>query len=504
MERDRKGTGKIPLFLLILVILALLLPVKLCRADGTAVIVEVCTNESDLSVYVKNVGSGLTDVSAQIGTSPGGQVTYQGIGDMEFETLILIDNSLSIPRDMRGRTADFLEAFLEAKAPNEKIAVGVFSRNITYLTDFTSDASALKGAVASVSYQNQDTYITDMLYELLRDDYLGSGRDVYRRIVIIADGVDDDSLGYTVDELRLLIKEDPYPIYTIGCRTGSNDTELENLFSLSRQSQAEYFLMDSAEDIATITETLGRDREIVRFVVTPPDDLLDGSIKSVKINFSGQSVSREMRMPQQEMAAVIQTSEPETVVEESTVVESGEPAEEETAAMDEEAVRRAAAGKFILLVIVVWIFIIAAFITWIAVLRSKKKRKQELADAQDLMALRRQELRDALPGRTGIVLTDVHRPEKSFQAVLDPEAVVGRSGGDCRIVLDYDKSISGKHCVIYIKENKVMVRDLGSTNGTYVNGNRVTGQTGLKQGDILVLGQLEMKVGIMDCKRAAN
>lgn len=168
MERDRKGTGKIPLFLLILVILALLLPVKLCRADGTAVIVEVCTNESDLSVYVKNVGSGLTDVSAQIGTSPGGQVTYQGIGDMEFETLILIDNSLSIPRDMRGRTADFLEAFLEAKAPNEKIAVGVFSRNITYLTDFTSDASALKGAVASVSYQNQDTYITDMLYELLR------------------------------------------------------------------------------------------------------------------------------------------------------------------------------------------------------------------------------------------------------------------------------------------------------------------------------------------------
>lgn len=512
MGRDRKRTGKIPLLLLILAISALLLPVMLCRADGTAVIVEVCTNESDLSVYVKNAGGSLTDVSAQIGTSPGGQVAYQDIGNLEFETLILIDNSLSIPKDMRSRTADFLEAFLEAKAPNEKIAVGVFSRNITYLTDFTSDAGVLKDAAASVSYQNQDTYITDMLYELLRDDYLGSRRDVYRRIVIIADGVDDESLGYTVDELRQLIREDTYPIYTIGCKTGSNDTELENLFSLSRQSQAEYFLMDSAEDISAIAEALGRDREIVKFVITPPEDLLDGSIKSVKINFSGQSVSREVRMPQQEMAVVVQTSEPETVVKESTVVESGESTEEETMAVEEETVRNAAAGEFILhcsavmvkfLATWAWVEILAAFIILVVMLRGRKK-KMEFEDAQNLMELRIQELKDALPSEVRIVLTDVHMPQKSFQTSLGSEVVAGRSRGNCGIVLDYDQSVSGRHCAIYMEKNKVMVRDLNSTNGTYVNGNRVMGQTELKQGDILVLGQLEMKVGIMDREGAAD
>ncbi|MDE7415209.1 MAG: hypothetical protein K2N44_02670 [Lachnospiraceae bacterium] len=53
--------------------------------------------------------------------------------------------------------------------------------------------------------------------------------------------------------------------------------------------------------------------------MTPPEVLLDGSIKSVKINFPGQSVSKEVRMPQQEMAVVVEASEPETVVEESTV-----------------------------------------------------------------------------------------------------------------------------------------------------------------------------------------
>ena len=188
-----RACNKIRKILLSLLMLVLFLPVSVCMADGLAVIVEVCTNETDVSIYVKNAGSSFTDITAQIGTSASSQITCQSIEDTAFETLVLIDNSLSIPKDMRSRTAEFLEAFLETKAPYEKIAIGVFSRDITYLTDFTSDENALKEAVSAISYQNQDTYITDMLYELMRDDYLGSKRDVYRRIVIIADGVDNES-----------------------------------------------------------------------------------------------------------------------------------------------------------------------------------------------------------------------------------------------------------------------------------------------------------------------
>lgn len=500
MKRGNRRKRKMLLFLLMLV---LLLPANVCLADGTAVIVEVCTNETDVSVYVKNAGSSLTDVTAQIGTFASSQVTCQGIGDTPFETLILIDNSLSIPKDMRSRTSEFLEAFFGAKAQNENMAVGVFSRDITYLTGFTSDQGALKEAADMISYQNQDTYITDMLYELLRDDYVGSQRDVYRRIIIIADGVDDESLGYTVDELRQLIREDTYPIYTIGCKTGKNDTELENLFSLSRQSNAEYFLMDSTEDITAVVDALVKDQEIVKVVVTPPADLLDGSIKSVKINFPEQSVSKEIRMPQQEKAEIATTSEPETV-EESPVEESEETTEEETSAVDEEALRKAAAKKFIITVIAVWTVIIAVFILLIVMWRYRKKQAREHVNAQDLMEQRRKELKDALPdaikqGETSIVLTDVHVPEKSFQALLAPEVVVGRSSAQCGMILDYDRSISGKHCTIYIENNKVMVRDLESTNGTFVNGRRITAQAELKQGDVLVLGQVEMKVSIMNC-----
>jgi len=502
MKREGKRIRKMLLFLMILV---LLLPAMPTLADGLAVIVEVCTNETDLSIYVKNAGDSLTDVTAQVGTSAVSEVSCQSIKDTEFETLILIDNSLSIPKDMRSRTSEFLEAFFSAKAPNEKIALGVFSRDITYLTGFTSDYDTLKEAAAAVSYQNQDTYITDMLYELLQDDYLGSKRDVYRRIIIIADGVDNESLGYTVDELKQLIKEDTYPIYTIGCKAGSNETELENLFALSRQSNAEYFLMDAKEDITAVVEALGKDQDIVKVTVTPMEELLDGSVKSVKINFPGESVSKEVRMPQQEMEVVVETSEPETVQEESSIVETEEQTQEETtSAVDEEALRRAAVKRLTMIVIAAWVVVILAVMIWIAVRRYKKKMNNERIDAQNLIEQRQRELQSALPdevrhGEIYLVLTDAREPEKHFQAPLNSEIIVGRSGGQNRIILDYDPSISGSHCVIYEREHKVMIRDLDSTNGTFVNGERISGQTELKQGDTLALGQLEMKVGIIIC-----
>lgn len=49
--------------------------------------------------------------------------------------------------------------------------------------------------------------------------------------------------------------------------------------------------------------------------------------------------------------------------------------------------------------------------------------------------------------------------------------VVGRSA-DCDVRIDH-KSVSKLHCVLALSDGLVMVRDLGSTNGTRVNGQRV-------------------------------
>ncbi len=50
--------------------------------------------------------------------------------------------------------------------------------------------------------------------------------------------------------------------------------------------------------------------------------------------------------------------------------------------------------------------------------------------------------------------------------------LVGRSGECCDVTIDH-KSVSKLHCVLVKTDGLVLVRDLGSTNGTRVNGQRV-------------------------------
>lgn len=58
--------------------------------------------------------------------------------------------------------------------------------------------------------------------------------------------------------------------------------------------------------------------------------------------------------------------------------------------------------------------------------------------------------------------------------LLKPELLVGRRGS-CDIRLDFD-NISGKHCALRIINGIWHVRDLGSTNGTTVNGTKLNSE----------------------------
>jgi adenylate cyclase len=51
-----------------------------------------------------------------------------------------------------------------------------------------------------------------------------------------------------------------------------------------------------------------------------------------------------------------------------------------------------------------------------------------------------------------------------------------------------DKIVSKEHCIVEIREGRYVLRDLGSLNGTYVNGDRVRGETPIKHGDEIALG----------------
>lgn len=75
---------------------------------------------------------------------------------------------------------------------------------------------------------------------------------------------------------------------------------------------------------------------------------------------------------------------------------------------------------------------------------------------------------------------------------LGPELTVGRAGG-CSIVLD-EQYVSQVHCRIFVRDGAVFAEDLGSTNGTWVNGSRAVGQMPARLGDRIQVGNVVMEV----------
>jgi pSer/pThr/pTyr-binding forkhead associated (FHA) protein len=69
-----------------------------------------------------------------------------------------------------------------------------------------------------------------------------------------------------------------------------------------------------------------------------------------------------------------------------------------------------------------------------------------------------------------------------------PKCLIGRSD-ECHL-RPKSEAISRRHCVVFIKDGQVMVRDLGSKNGTYVNGKRVSEDVVVKSGDEVHFGPL--------------
>ena len=67
------------------------------------------------------------------------------------------------------------------------------------------------------------------------------------------------------------------------------------------------------------------------------------------------------------------------------------------------------------------------------------------------------------------------------------ETTIGRKTTNDLVLID--DTISGLHCVILAEDDKAYIEDKGSTNGTYLNGERVMEKSEIKHGDMLTIGK---------------
>lgn len=85
--------------------------------------------------------------------------------------------------------------------------------------------------------------------------------------------------------------------------------------------------------------------------------------------------------------------------------------------------------------------------------------------------------------------------------ITTPKFLIGRED-DCHLRPNSDM-VSRHHCAFTVDDFGVRLRDLGSTNGTLVNGERIRGVAQLNEGDEIAIGKLNFQLLIGDTATAA-
>jgi hypothetical protein len=147
-----------------------------------------------------------------------------------------------------------------------------------------------------------------------------------------------------------------------------------------------------------------------------------------------------------------------------------------------------------------WLVVVLIFLFFLRVVRAvfvevrpagptrAQRREQRRAEEEDQRPLRETRTRKNLR-------LEVIEPREREGTIydLDGEVTVGRSNG-CGIPTTYDSYSSTVHARLYRSGGQVWVEDLGSTNGTFVNSERISQPSRLAKGDLLQIGATVFEV----------
>jgi hypothetical protein len=103
-------------------------------------------------------------------------------------------------------------------------------------------------------------------------------------------------------------------------------------------------------------------------------------------------------------------------------------------------------------------------------------------------------LRDSEPPSMGrLVVVSSPTLEEGEERTLDSAPVTVGRGPQNDVTLDGDDYASAKHARIEPRPDGVWVEDIGSTNGTYLNGIKLTRSRKLTSGDVVRVGETELR-----------
>jgi len=459
---------------------------------------------------------------------------------MSYKTLILIDNSSSLTSLNQEIVKETVKYFIKNAGEENKTAIAVTGETAEYLTNFDDSLDTQLKTIENLQFTDVNAPGVDVLMEVILDWKKGDLAD--RDIVFISArniGVVGD---YSEEELLFEVNSKLYPIYTLACAQDENDGVIKGLGILSRISGGECISTKDATSDAEIEKQLCemlyksmntyRMAELEKFENTEKDaanvnDYDNGNgykqgktYKDAGDEYLDADISEEN-------AASDDVFDSE--IEDEYTLEKMEAAEDDRVIYEYSAQESKPINTNLIVGPVIVIILILMIIS-VRMLLIKKKEKREDEKFLKSVAESKSETEKNITApfsdneykettilsthcedetdtgtrllyqtKEGIEITleDRADPTKYFRACVRDSVVIGRNEKLCDVAINYDDSISSRHCELFSRDSNLYCRDLGSSNGTMVNQQKVYQEIQIESGDILRIGRLTFFIQIV-------
>lgn len=513
-------------------------------------ITQVLTQGTDLTAYVAVrdeageavSGDSLLQAKATLGPH-GAEILsaqpFAATGEGVFY-LFLVDISRSLDNTQFDRLRKALKDWVAAMGDKDRAAILAFGEQVNTLVAPTADKAALTTAITGLSPKDNRTALHQALAQgLTLGQQTGGDLPSRRAMVILSDGQDDAPGGMIAEEVDQRFGEAAVPIYAIGFSKGrdraAREAGLAALGRFARRSGG-LFVDASAGDPGTAyADMRERIRSVDRLQLQCAECVADGNRYRLQIALphAGRTLTDgvDLRLYPAITASAPAPASPAAPATPPTTEAPPAPA---PAAADSPTVPAPAegpasssppasglgpffsawwpwlAGGGALLLIIV-IFLVA------------RRRPQPAPEPAQAEAPTTEDVtppqphqpappppeatRRSPPAPTGPALTLAYmngpRRGETVRLVMAPDVVVGRAAV-CTLTLTGDDEVSGRHARFYINDRRLLLEDLGSTNGTWLNGVRLAAPSPLSPGDVMQCGQTELRFTGIGHQTAGN
>ena len=383
--------------------------------------------------------------------------------------IFLLDVSKSIQRVQFEEMRTAINHWIDDLNGNDRMTIFAFGAQVRQLIDFTADKVSLKAALKNV----MPTDLQTKLYLALRDainlrQRTDAGLSNRLVIVILSDGKDEGS-GFTADDVRALVQQSPMPIYAIGSSrlpAKERDEYLEALNRLAILSGGLY--VGSGPLSATYNEIRQAIRRVFVVRLTCDACQVNSQSQPLEVTLTTGSVARTAQL------AVNLVVPPQPT------------------AAAEPWWKQVISWK--LAIPLVLLLGIALIVVRRVVIHNLRKPPPVPPPTEPIPTPVVQPAKVSQPGRR-IQLTVVTGKDhgRTDNVNLSGKTVIGRDAG-CDVSYPSDSEMSAKHYELILAGEHVEVLDLGTTNGTLLNGARLVTQQRLEDGDLIRAGRTEIRI----------